>query len=489
MRKVATGIGGFDRITNGGFNQGSVNLVSGGSGSGKTIFSSAFIINGASLGEPGLFITFEESRQNIVDNLPEALKMDSERCADKAWFFDLSVIRRMSSVPDERGSPHSVLDADVVIEIVQSWVKEKRIRRVALDGVASLGIRYGCDNDYRGALFRLASALKSLGTTSIITTEVNESGKLSRNGVEEFVADSIVLLANASGRRTVDVRKMRGSTHLPGEHGFSISSDGFHVFPMLPPPQESKSKHSRVMTGVPGLDEMLGGGALAGDAILVTGSSGTGKTIFGLQFVAEGAANGEKCLIVSFEEAPDQMRRNAKNVGIDLAAMEKQGLVKIVYTHPRNIEPTRHLNDVVSNLDGVSRVLIDSITDYEPAMDGSSLRALLSTLTAEFKSRGVTAVLTAEAPELIGAGRVTNAGTSFIVDAVVMMRFVEIGSEMKKALNVLKMRGSSHVRDIREYAISEEGISIGAKFEGVVGLMSGTPRKAIADEVEGFFKK
>jgi circadian clock protein KaiC len=122
-------------------------------------------------------------------------------------------------------------------------------------------------------------------------------------------------------------------------------------------------------------------------------------------------------------------------------------------------------------------------------MSENMLRALLSTLTSEFRSRGITTILTSEAPELIGAGKITNTGTSFIVDAVVMLRFVEIGSEMKKALNVLKVRGSRHVREIREYLISEKGITIGHKFEGVVGLMSGTPRKAIADEVEGFFKK
>jgi circadian clock protein KaiC len=489
MKKVATGVSGFDKIANGGFNGDSVNLVSGGSGCGKTIFTVAFLLNGAKAGEPGLFITFEESRQNIIDNIPEAMRKDLDALSEKAWFFDLSVIRRMSTIPDERHGAHSVLDADVVIEIVESWVRDKGIKRVVLDGIASLGIRYGCDNDYRSALFRLTSAMKSLGLTSIITTEVNEEGKLSRNGVEEFVADSIVLLTNRAGRRTIDIRKMRGSSYSAGEHGFGISSAGFTVYPMLAPSEHSKSKQGRVKTGLPGLDEMLGGGALAGDSILVTGSAGTGKTIFGLQFVDEGAKNGEKCLVVTFEEPPEQLRRNAKNVGIDIAAHESKGLVKIIYTHPRNIEASRHMNEIVAQLDGVSRVLIDSITDYEPAMNENMLRALLSTLTSEFRSRGITTILTSEAPELIGAGKITNTGTSFIVDAVVMLRFVEIGSEMKKALNVLKVRGSKHVREIREYSISERGITIGVKFEGVVGLMSGTPRKAIADEVEGFFKK
>ncbi|MFH0816762.1 MAG: ATPase domain-containing protein [Methanobacteriota archaeon] len=489
MKKIATGVSGFDKISNGGFNNGSVNLVSGGSGTGKTIFTVGFLLNGAKSGEPGLFITFEESRQNILDNIPEAMRKDLDALSEKAWFFDLSVIRRMSTIPDERGGAHSVLDADVVIEIIESWVRDKGIKRVVLDGIASLGIRYGCDNDYRGALFRLTSAMKTLGLTSIITTEVNEEGKLSRNGVEEFVADSIVLLSNRAGRRTLDIRKMRGSSYSAGEHGFGISNAGLAVYPMMPPPEGSKSKQERVNTGLPGLDEMLGGGALAGDSILVTGSAGTGKTIFGLQFVDEGAKKGEKCLVVSFEEPPEQLRRNAMNVGIDIAGHEAKRLVKIIYTHPRNIEASRHMNEIVASLDGVSRVLIDSITDYEPAMSEGMLRALLSTLTSEFRSRGITTILTSEAPELIGAGKITNTGTSFIVDAVVMLRFVEIGSEMKKALNVLKVRGSKHVREIREYSISERGITIGKKFEGVVGLMSGTPRKAIADEVEGFFEK
>jgi circadian clock protein KaiC len=488
MKRVETGIQGFDRVIGGGFRPGSVNLVSGGSGTGKTIFTVGYMLHGARQGEPGLFITFEESRANIIDNLPENMRKEIDALGDKAWFFDLSVIRRMSTIPEEKGGLTSVLDSDVVAEIIESWVKEKGIKRIVLDGVASLGIRYGCENDYRSALFRLASVMKGLGTTAVFTTEINEEGKLSRNGVEEFVADSIVVLANRSGARYVEVWKMRGSNFLAGRHGLEITGEGMRVFPMTPPAEGSPSRGERVNVGIEGLDEMLGGGALAGDSILLTGSAGTGKTIFGLQFVAEGARNGEKSLVVSFEETPGQLRRNAASIGIDLTELEKKGLVQVLYTHPRNVQSNKHLTTLKERLEGVTRVVIDSLSDYEHAMEAEELRAFLSTLTSELKSRGITAILTSEAPELIGAGRITNRGTSFIVDTVIMLRFVEIGSEMKKALNVLKMRGSQHAKDIREYTISEKGISIGRKFEGVEGLMTGSPRKAIAERVEGFFK-
>ena len=137
MKKVDTGIEGFDRIAEGGFVQGSVNLISGGSGTGKTIFTIGYLVNGARVrDEPGLFITFEESRSNIIDNLPERLHSEVQSLSEKVWFFDLSVIRRMSTIPEEKGGITSVLDADVVIEIIESWVKEKGVKRVVLDGVA-----------------------------------------------------------------------------------------------------------------------------------------------------------------------------------------------------------------------------------------------------------------------------------------------------------------------------------------------------------------
>ena len=175
-------------------------------------------------------------------------------------------------------------------------------------------------------------------------------------------------------------------------------------------------------------------------------------------------------------------------MGIDLAALEKKGLLQILYTPSTEIEVNKHLAQVRGMLDGVSRVMVDSASDYEVALPESEMKVFLSNMVLEFKKRGITSILTSETPELIGASHITDRGVSFIVDTIIMMRFVEIGSEMKKALNILKMRGSRHVREIREYSVTDKGISIGKKFEGVEGVMTGSPRKAIAERVEQFFK-
>ncbi|MEW5937758.1 MAG: ATPase domain-containing protein [Candidatus Thermoplasmatota archaeon] len=489
MSRVKTGIEELDMVLNGGLIEGSTTLVCGGSGTGKTILAANFLVGGArGEGENGLLITMEEGRDHLISNLPPALRRDMNALQERLWVLDLSELRRLSPLAEEKEGISSVLDVEILIEIIQAWAREKRVKRVAIDGIAALGLRYGCENEYRSALFRLVSMMKDLCITSVITTEVNEEGRLSRYGVEEYVADTILVLYYRLGGRILKVYKMRGSSYLHGRHTFEIDDRGIKLYPRLPPPATVVSRDERVKVGVKGLDPMISGGLLAGDAVLVTGSAGTGKTIFGLQFISQGAGNGEKGLIIGFEEPPSVLRRNAAGIGLDIAALEKKGLVEIMHTTPYHLSANKHLAEVRERLKGVSRVMVDSVSDYEIAIPEEELKTFLSTLISEFKARGITSVLTAETPELMGASAITDKGTSYIVDTIIMMRFVEIGSEMKKALNVLKMRGSRHVTEIREYGITSSGLVIGRKFEGVEGVFTGSPRKSIAEKVERFFK-
>ncbi len=489
--RINTGIKGLDTATNGGIVKDSIVLLSGGSGTGKTIIAAQFLLNGAkNHDENGLFITIEEGRANILNCLPDKLGKDVKAHKDDVWFLDLSTMRKLKTATaghDPETDQSSVLRVEVLMEVIQTWAKDREIKRLVIDGIASLGLFYGCENEFRDALFKVVSLLKSLGITAIITTEINAPDRISRLGVEEFVTDAIITLENDSGRRSLNILKMRGANFLSGPHSFEISDDGVTVYPKLPIEKDIPPTTKKIKTGIKGLDKMSFGGFFEGDAILISGSAGTGKTTFGLQFINEGAKKGKKCLFIGFEENPSELKRNAKNIGIDFAGFEKKGLVKIMHSTPAYVDKNKHSNEIREALDGVERVVIDTVTDYQSIVKGPEYKEFLTSLIFMFKKRKITSVLTAETAELMGITKLMDEGTSHIVDGIIMMRYVEIGSEMKKAMNILKLRGTTHEQEIRQYETTSKGVVIEHKFEGMEGVLTGSPRKSITEKVEKFF--
>ncbi len=487
--KIRTGIDGLDEVTNGGLVENSIVLLSGCGGAGKTILASQFLVNNAAeTGEKGLFITMEEGRSNIINSLPPGLKKTLDQNEDKVWFLDLSTIRQLSSPDaDKDDIASSVLNVEIILEIIETWVKEKGIQRLVLDGIASFGLLYEKSTEFRNALFRIVAKLKALHITTIITTEINDQDRLSRLGVEEFVTDAIIRITHVSGRRYVEVLKMRGSDFISGKHSCEITDDGARVFPILKPGMDIPKTDTRISTGISGLNNMTDGGFFKGDAILVSGSAGTGKTTMAFQFIDEAAKNGKKSIYIGFEENPMELKRNAAGFGIDLEGYEKQGLVKILYNIPSQLDPNKHGQEVARSLEGVERVVIDTISDYDIVCQESGLKNFLNNLVILFKNHNITSLMTVETDELMGITTLSNQGASNIVDGIIMLRYVEIGSEMKKAMNILKLRGAKHKQEIKEYEITSKGIVIEDKFVGMEGVLSGSPRKSITDRVEKFF--
>lgn len=486
--RIKTGIEGLDIAMKGGLVKNSIVLLSGGSGTGKTIIAAEFLNNGAlNEGENGLFITLEEGRANIINNLPANMKKTVMENEDKIMFLDLSTMRRLTDSDTEKGHAPGVLKVEVLVEIIEAWVNEKGVKRLAIDGIASFGLYYGCENEFRNAMFRLVSLLKNLDVTTIITTEINEANKISRLGVEEFVTDAIIRLKYDGGARRLEILKMRGGSFLPCCHSYEISDSGVSVYPRVPPDTEIPQSSSKIATGISGLDRMSEGGFHKGDAILVSGSAGTGKTTLGLQFLDEGARQGKMGLFIGFEESPEELKRNAANIGVDLVGHISNGLIKIIYNNPAWLEKNKHSDEIRRSLGGVERVVIDTLTDYETTLVGKEYREFLTTLIMLFKKMGITCILTSETSELMGTTKLASEGTSYVVDGIIMMRYVEIGSEMKRAMNILKLRGTTHARDIKQYEITDRGIVIESKFVGMEGVMTGSPRKSITESVEKFF--
>jgi circadian clock protein KaiC len=251
------------------------------------------------------------------------------------------------------------------------------------------------------------------------------------------------------------------------------------------------SKMDRVKTGIKGLDEMLGGGFLRETANLVEGAPGTGKTTLGMQFIYNGIIEAnEPGLIITFEEFPQQYYHDAAAFGWDFVGLEKKGLLKVIMTSPEvsrlDIESVGGMIETSVTEMGARRVVVDSISHFTRlAQDPVELRSLEFAFINALKRQNLTSILTRESPVLLGEST-EDAHISFVVDSYLILRYVEIESAVRKALLVLKMRGSDHAKDIRQYDITSAGIEVQSKFEGREGILSGSPHRMADSFVEAF---
>ncbi len=250
----------------------------------------------------------------------------------------------------------------------------------------------------------------------------------------------------------------------------------------------------KVKTGIAGLDEMTGGGFVRGTANLVEGAPGTGKTTLGMQFIYNGIVkDNEPGLIITFEEFPQQYYHDAAAFGWDFVGLEKKGLLKVIMTSPEvsrlDVESIDGMIEKSVQQMGARRVVVDSITHFTRlTQDPVELRSIEFGFINALKRQGLTSVLTRESPVLLGEA-VEDASIGFVVDSYLILRYVEIDSAIRKALLVLKMRGSDHAKDIRQYDISEKGIEVQSKFEGREGILSGSPRRLADSFVEALIKR
>lgn len=487
LPKLETGIGGFDFIAEGGLPRGRSTLVAGTAGSAKTVFACQFLASGVErFGEAGVFVTFEESVPDIRANV-RSLGWNVEGWEDEGrWrFVDAS------PQPEEEHQVIGQFDFGALIARVERAVEAVGATRVAFDSIGAVFTRFPDPPSIRSELYRLVRALRSMGVTSVVTAErTEEYGAIARYGVEEFVADNVVILRNVLDeerrRRTIEVLKLRGTSHRKGEFPFTIiSNEGVVIIPLSSVELQQRSSDIRVSSGNAEFDTMCGGGVFRDSVTLVSGATGTGKTLMSTEFIAGGVAAGDRCMIFGFEESRDQLFRNARGWGADFDQMEERGLLRVLANYPETASIEDHLvaiKEAVNDF-GPQRIAIDSLSALERVATTRGFREFVIALTSFIKHQNICGVLTSTSRSLLGGESVTESHISTLTDSIVLLRYVEMFGEVRRGITLLKMRGSLHDKAIREYSIDSRGMQIGRPFSNVTGILHGNPSHVSKNEV------
>ncbi|MBW4462577.1 MAG: circadian clock protein KaiC [Nodosilinea sp. WJT8-NPBG4] len=484
VRKIRTLIEGFDDISHGGMPAGRSTLVSGTSGTGKTLFAVQFIYNGITeFDEPGVFVTFEESPEDIIQNA-YSFGWDLQQLVDDGKLFILD------ASPDPEGQDVvGNFDLSALIERIQYAIRKYKARRVSIDSVTAVFQQYDAASVVRREIFRMVARLKLMGVTTVMTTErLDEYGPVARFGVEEFVSDNVVIVRNAlegeRRRRTMEILKLRGTTHMKGEYPFTITNGGINIFPLGAMQLTQRSSNARVSSGVPTLDEMCGGGFFKDSIILATGATGTGKTLLVSKFLVDGCKSGERAILFAYEESRAQLSRNAYSWGVDFEAMEEQGLLKIICAYPESAGLEDHLQIIKTEISQFkpSRVAIDSLSALDRGVSNNSFRQFVIGVTGFAKQEEITGFFTNTTEQFMGLHSITESHISTITDTILMLQYVEVRGELSRAINVFKMRGSWHDKGIREYTINNQGPDIKDSFRNLERIISGSPTRIAVDE-------
>jgi circadian clock protein KaiC len=476
IRSLPSGVPGLDVVLGGGLPEYSFNLIAGGPGSGKTTLAHQIMFTNATVERPALYFTvLGEPTIKMLRYQRQFTFFNPDLAGSAIQFINLSA---------------EVMDQDLgeVLKRIISEIERAKPGIVVVDSFRSIGGQHGSSE--RGATFdldrfvqRLALHLTTWEVTSFLLGEYTEQEQ--RNPVFT-VADGILWLSQATDRNSVvrrlQVIKTRGRAQMPGLHTIRITDAGLQIFPRIPEQTRNRAvaTYERLSTGVPGMDEMIGGGVVAGDAVMLTGPAGSGKSTVATQFMVAGLAKGETGVIAVFEEYPEEYlaRANARNAVV--GKMIKEGKLEVIYLRPLDLSVDEALFAILEAVDriGAKRVVIDSLSGFEVALAPTfredfreSLYRLVGTLTAT----GVTVFMTAEVSEAFSEARFTTEKVSFITDEIIVQRYIEMKGELKRVMAVIKMRGSDHSHEFRLYEVGAKGVVVGDSLTEYDGIITGVP--------------
>jgi len=492
--KIPTGVEGLEHITMGGLTEGRTTLIVGSSGSGKSLLATEFLYRGImNYDQPGVFVTFEERAQDIVRNVQNL-----------GWDLNDLVQRKKLMFID--GSPEPEPQAEVgdydlsgLLAQIEFAVKKVGAKLLVMDSIGSLFTQFSNVPLIRREIFRITEILKGLEVTAIMTAErLEEYGMISRHGIEEFVSDNVIILRNVleeeKCRRTIQVLKMRGDTHYKGEFPFTISSTGISCMPLSAMELKQTSSTDRISFGNAKLDKMTCGGLFRDSVTLVSGPTGGGKTLMCTTFAGEACSHGEKVLMLAYEESGHQLLRNAQSWGLDFQKWQEDGLLKVVCLYPEAMGLEDHLLMIRREIEEFKpqRLVMDSVSAMERVSNIRNFREFVIGLTSYVKQEEICSLMTSTTPKLSGGDSITEAHISTITDAIILLRYVEINGLVRRGIAVIKMRGSQHDKQIREFMIDGEGLHILASFKNVHNIILGVPTgsgPSESEHLEDMFEK
>jgi circadian clock protein KaiC len=478
LPKTPTGIIGLDEITGGGLPTGRPTLVCGEAGSGKTLMSLEFIVRGATeFNEPGVFMAFEEKADELAQNVA-SLGFDLNKLQkDKKIRVDHVHIERVEI--EETGE----YDLDGLFIRLEHAIDSIGAKRVVLDTIENLFSGLTNQRILRAELVRLFRWLKDKGVTAIITGERGE-GKLTRQGLEEYVSDCVIVLdhrvIDQISTRRLRIVKYRGTLHGTNEYPFLIDEEGISVLPVTSLHLSKEVQTQRISTGIPGLDQMLGGkGFFKGSSILVSGTAGTGKTSIAAYFAAEACRRGEKCIYFSFEESPKQIIRNMHSIGLDMQQYIDNGMLNFHASRPTLYGLEMHLVAMHKHIRKFKPdcVVLDPITNLITIGSVGDVKSMLVRLLDFLMEEQITVMFTALSLNTI-VNEQTDEGVSSLVDAWLLVRDIEYNGERNRGMYVMKSRGMKHSNQVREFIITDGGLNLVDVYLGPDGVLTGSAREA-----------
>ena len=474
--KSPTGITGLDQITQGGLPKGRPTLVCGSSGSGKTLLGMEFLAKGASdYGEPGVCFSFEESSHDLIKNVA-SLGFDVPAMIDQKKLL-IDQIRIEPSETEESGK----YDLEGLFIRLGYVIDSISAKRVVLDSIETLLTAFDNMGILRAELHRLFQWLKDKGVTAIVTGERGE-GVLTRHGLEEYVSDCVILLDQRVDEqiatRRLRIVKYRGSAHDTNEYPFLLDAQGFTLLPHTAISQQYIVSDEFISSGVKKLDVLLNSkGYYRGGTVLISGTSGSGKSSLAAHFIEAACQRGERSLYFAFEESPSQVTRNMRSIGIDLQRWQDQGVLHIEAVRPTSIGLEALLVSIqrLTQQFKAQVVVFDPISSIKPAGAAKDAYLMLMRLVDYFKARQITCVLTSLTEGGAAAER-SEVGISSLVDSWLLLRHLERDNERTRLLYILKSRGLAHSSQVHEFMLSDEGVDLVKVYMGPDGILTGSAR-------------
>ncbi len=461
IHKMPTGVRGLDDILGGGIPEFSFNVIAGMPGCGKTTMAHQIVFANATAQKPALYFT--------VLGEP-ALKM--LRYQQQFSFFDTSKVGkaiRFINLSD------FVLNQDlnaVLAEIIKQvtavhpgLVVVDSFRTVMRKAMANEG-----EMEMQSFNAQLTQFLTSWEATTFLVGEYSEEE--TRGNPLFTIADGLFWLSQKVERNSVvrklQILKVRGQDSVPGLHTVRISDGGLQAFSRtlgFDKKRSNPARRRRLSMGIPDLDKMMGGGPLEGDSLLIAGPSGTGKTALATQFIAAGLRNGEPGIMAIFEERPKGYTARADSFGLNLKTPQEKGNLEIIYLRPLDLSVDEIMQEILDAVErvGAKRLVIDSLVSLEMALAPGfreDFRESLYRLIVALTGAGVTIVSTVEVEDTFTGFSFSHYTISFLTDDIIRLRYVEIDSQLRKVMAIIKMRGGNHSKDIREYVITNKGVVV-----------------------------